>query len=365
MKVYIITCHNCYNFGASLQAFALQKYIKDSYEADCKTIHYVPYYMDYSVRYKRIPKKWSSFFKKIIWCAYHHPIIASYHFRRKKFDHFLDSFISHTKKVTTYNKIITVCNDGDVFICGSDQIWNGMIYENGKDPSFFLSFVNSGKKISYAASFGGESVSPITEKLIPNLKDFSGVSVREEKGRKILEKYNISSEVVVDPVFLISREEWSRLSCLTKSKKRNYILVYGLDNLDALESIAKKYSSRYKIIVIGEMGFKNKNVFYFKNAGPLDFLYLVKNAVYVITNSFHCIAFSLIFGIPFMVLKREVGINQRIDNLLSLCGIADEAFQDDINKNMCFDEYWKHINLLVEKSKDFLSRSFNLNEKQE
>lgn len=355
IKIKTITCHNCYNYGAVLQTFALQQYCATEF-GECEVINYIPTYMEYNSRYRYIPDRWSS--SLVGRCLYrlrHHPQILSLNGRKKKFDDFMAKYLSLTKEYKTYEELCCDPPYADVYICGSDQIWNGVNYQNGKDLAFYLGFVPDDKgKIAYAASFGRASIeSCFLENKISYIKELDSVSVREVDGVNILRDYAIDACMVLDPVFLINKDIWKKMISTKESSEDPYVLVYDLGQTANLSRIVERYAKNYKVIIIGKSDLKIKNTTFIKNAGPIDFLRYIYNAEYIITNSFHCLAFSIIFEKNFVALKRDE-INSRIDNLLNISNIRECGYVDDINKRYDYVSIQSSMSQFIDKSKQFL-----------
>ena len=347
MKVCTITCHNCYNYGATLQAYALQQYFIKN-RCKCWVIDYVPWYMEYNVRYKRIPEKWNkSIFRKLLYCGTHHPQIASKWKRKYRFDSFSRKYLNTTIRYRDINELSKNPPEADMYVCGSDQIWNGIDYNNGKDPAFYLAFIDqkSKYKISYAASFGRNCVyDNFWKDNSSYLSKFSGISVRESNGVDILNDFGLSAQCVIDPVFLLDSNSWE-LMLRDKRRKEKYILIYSLDDSNVPEELVRRYRDSYRIISIGEI--KIPNTEYDRNCGPQEFLEYIHDAEYIITNSFHCVAFSLIFKKTFTIFDRKVGTNSRISNLLNLAEIDNIAYENDLEKEIDFKTVFNNIRMHI------------------
>lgn len=360
LKLATITCHNCYNFGASLQAYSLYKYLNDlGYE--CELIDYIPDYMEYNVRYRRISPAWNQdAFRRFIYHATKHPFIA-FKFRRKKaFDNFKKNYIKTTRTYHSFKELEMNPPDADIYICGSDQIWNGEFYENGRDRSFYLDFAPEEKKrISYAASFGVEKLS--NEQVVfikPLLEKMSHISVREKSGIEILKAMQLNGTNVVDPVFLLKNNDWEKLIIKNKPIKK-YILIYALDQPEKALEIAEKLRKDEITISIGEIKVKgsDKNIM---NAGPLEFLYYISNASHIVTNSFHAVAFSIIFKKLFTVYQRSIHTNGRINNILDYLEIGDLAAQIKADKTFPYSDINEKMEALIIVSYQYLSDSLKL-----
>ncbi|MEH7549898.1 polysaccharide pyruvyl transferase family protein, partial [Neobacillus vireti] len=215
MKICTITCHDVYNHGASLQAYALMKYLSNSGH-DVEIINYKPDYLSNHYRLMSInnPKWEKNYLTKSIYLLLKIPFRLPGLKRKKAFDKFTLQYLKLSK--LKYNSYEELKNDppiADAYICGSDQIWN-TLHKNGKDPAFYLDFVPDEKiKGSYAASFATESIleehKPMIKQRVSRL---DRISVREKSGVKILKELDINQVVnVVDPVFLLEKNEWDKL----------------------------------------------------------------------------------------------------------------------------------------------------------
>ena len=336
MKIKTITCHDVYNYGASLQAYALQKYLS-KLTHNVEIIDYLPDYLlvNYRVCWKRynvlpesrLYKYRSNFlvdfayrvkksFKKI-------RFIIEKHGRKVAFDKFKRERLICTDRTYSSCEEMREANlQADLFIAGSDQIWNPL-FTNGRDPSFYLQFTKA-KKISYAASFG---VSLLGDEDRNNMRkwisSFSAVSVREKTGIKLLKSLGLINGVqVCDPVFLLNKEEWLKIES-NKYNKDPKIVVYNLGELDPIIKECALSLSRktgYKIYSIEERGNINYADIRVKNAGPSEFIELFGTAAHVVTNSFHATAFSIIFNIDFYTFIKN-NTSSRIVDVLTDFGL--------------------------------------------
>ncbi len=353
MRIKTITCHDVYNYGASLQAYALSAFLRTKGH-DVEIIDYLPSEKRRRYQYFRVAS--TGIFRKIVGIIpFIEPILGLWQnrwellsrSRKKKFDDFKQKYLTCTKKqYSTYIDLCTNRPDADMFVAGSDQIWN-VSYGNGLDPSFYCAFEpDSKKRISYAASFGSNS---IPQDSVPFVKEMlsgmGAISVRESSGVKIVESLGLKAENVLDPVFLLNREDWFSLC---KEQERNgYILVYDfLHNDPNIESLAKMLSKKYakKIVSINDfspLGYADFNV---NDAGPIEFLDYLKNADIVISSSFHATAFSVLFSRPFYVFPLVGhGNSSRMVDFLTMLGLerrfllsVDESFEElqDIDYDM-------------------------------
>ena len=239
-----------------------------------------------------------------------------------------------------------------IYVCGSDQIWNPQFQPSSL---FYLDFCKRKvKKYSYACSLAVEKLSPDQEKYYKEkLVGFSGISVREETGQKILKEV-LKNKVVrsdIDPVLLYEAEKWSALES-GKYSEGGYILLYMLRPSDELINFTEKFSKSVgkKAIYLGDYYYKSKNIIFSGNDGVEDFLSAIIHADYVITNSFHATAFSVIFEKNFcsMVIERT---GSRVRDFLKMVHLEDRI----INENTLIDnilrqpDYKETRNVLVKK----------------
>ena len=324
MKIKTITCHNVYNAGASLQAFALMEYLR-SEGHDVEIIDYLPIYLNHYPLYGTSHPKYQKPILNFLYSMAKLPkrLIARWEERKKNFDRFTQTYLRCT--TMRYNSFDALCAappEADVFFAGSDQIWN-TIFQNGKDPAFYLRFAPcDAVRASYAASFATEKVeSGWSDQVSAWIRALDHVSVRESSGLAILKEFGISGELVLDPVFLLSQARWKNL-CREIPDLEEFILVYDFDRNEAIRAFAEEYAKKHgcKIYAYQNRPYAHR---VFQNMGPLEFLSLIANAKFVISNSFHATAFSLIFEKPFVVINRKEKINTRMADLLSLVGLSN------------------------------------------
>lgn len=360
MNIKTITCHDVYNYGASLQAYALQEYLISQghnveiidYKPDYMRIHYKFWYIHEKSRYYRLAKK--LWFVRFMLCCYFAPSKYATIGRKKNFDKFTKKHLHLTKRFNSYEELTAGAPTADAYIAGSDQIWNCNL-PNGKDGGYFLQFGNENtKRIAYAASFGISEVPEENRKQMKVWLDkFDAISVREKTGVKILDTIGVKGIEVTDPVYLLTQEQWGCLAGSQRVVKDKYILVYDLTLNDIrlkeeAERLSKKYG--YKIVSVDgakKCPYAKKNI---SNAGPQEFVNLIKNAEFIVTNSFHATSFSVIFNRPFVTYYKSHNIS-RIADLLN--NIEMEQQLNPAVAGYKFD--WERIN---EKLKNMRSASY-------
>lgn len=361
MRIKTITCHDVYNVGASLQAYALVTYLKELGH-DVEIIDYKPDYL--SNHYPLLGLNNSKFDKPVLREIYQlvklpNRIKARCSRRKKEFDRFKSEYLPITKQRYFSNEDMKKKPPvADVFFAGSDQIWN-TVFENGKDPAFYLDFAPASTvKASYAASFSTSDIDEKWKKQIEvwlNRLDY--ISVRESSGVEIIERLGIKNSVrVLDPVFLIDAEYWRNIE-YDMALLEPYLLVYDFDQNSLIADSA--------VILAKKKGLKIYSIFpcdycdrCFEQEGPRGFLYLVRNAEFVLSNSFHATAFSIIFKKKFIVFERNEKINTRMYDLLKLVDM-EKCFclsLDEINEDEYIDYSLVHVklNYHIKESKEYI-----------
>ncbi len=333
MKVAIITYHRAYNYGSVLQAYALNKTVTEL-GAKVDTIDYVTDQQKNICKHFQKNNSIMNIVRNIFTLRYLYLLKIKYN----HFDNFIRKYIPTTsKKYTKSEQLNALDNQYDFFICGSDQIWNPNTI--GFGDSFFLSFVKEKSKcISYGSSIALPSLSQKNETLFERyLKNYRFLSVREKTSAQYLTKLlNRKVYQVLDPVFLRSVDEWKSLCSNIQKLPKKYIFCYFIGDVPYMRDFAKQMHKEtgWELIVV----YKNlRDVLYknlkFYDAGPQEFLELLKNATYVITNSFHAVCFSLLFKKNFWVFINKANNNapnSRIVDLLTIFDLQNRIYDGNI-----------------------------------
>lgn len=325
MKIKTITCHEVYNHGASLQVYALQTYLEDLGH-DVEIIDYKPPYLcrHYNLWLVGNPFWYKYIILRIIYVLLKLPKRLISLKRKRAFDKFTKEYLKITSHRYQSNEELKAdCPKADVFIAGSDQIWN-CLFPNGKDPAFYLDFVSKEKvKASYAASFAGSTLDQEYHDMVKervNYLDY--VSVRESSGLDILKKIGINKGYqVLDPVFLLDKTYWDHLA--TEFYSEDYLFVYDFEGSEQIKNICLRIAKERKLKIYSincTSSYVDKKFIY---SGPEIFLSLIKHSKYVVSNSFHGTAFALLFEKEFVVIERSEGINARMIDLLNNLAIPE------------------------------------------
>lgn len=336
-KIGILTFHHVPNYGAVLQAYALKTYLEETSKRSVSVIDYRGCgngsEFDPSSVFENYCKSSSPLKTLVKKVLYYVKLAPDYRKKFKKFQDFRNEFLSmdSTENFEEY----------DMLFYGSDQIWNPEI-TNGYDEMLFARFPNSDriKNIAYSASCGDLAV---IEKygastFLDCLKGFDAISVREKSLQQFLTANSIESLETIDPSFLIGREQYCKALNIKAEPHEKYIFVYELHNNELLEKIAKTVAEKLncKIITIyGNINYSRhdrQNIF---DAGPIEFIKYIAEAEYVLTNSFHGMAFSLIFNKNFNIVLPP-SRTSRITDFLDRINLGNRIITEEADA--CFDE---------------------------
>lgn len=364
MKVGILTFHFVYNYGGVLQAYALQYFLK-TLGFECSIIDYRPKCI--TGKYKILDDYYLSVLCQrkldlIIKLSIYKVIgLPSKIKQKKKFNNFIKKYlILAGDRLENKEECSKIVQDFDTIVCGSDQIWNSKI-TNGLDPVYFAYFDDPKlKRFSYAASIGNSELEKSEiEEFEKMLRGMDGVSVREKAAQNILKNVKSDIKVVCDPVFLLPVSVWDKISkpvCANFMSKR-YVLLYVLEENRDLKDLAQKLSKDndlylYEICLdfkIKRVGSKN-----FTHVAPEEFLALIKNAEFVLTNSFHASAFSIIFHKCFFVKHHSIR-GERTRNILQRYGL--EQCDIDYAEHCQHDIDWHRVDMLIDEDRKY-ARNF-------
>lgn len=205
MRIGILTFHDCTNYGALFQAYALRKIVGRLSDAQTEIIDYKNPRITERLQIEDVMKdrSFKGFVRRMISVPY----------RRKKnelFEEFLNMNGMLSKRSYDKDTIGECTEQYDILLFGSDQIWNLTL--NGKDSTYFGAFASNARKIAYAPSTGGSDLSESTEEIEKWLKGFSALSTRENRDKMLIkQRFGLDAEQVLDPTFLLEREEWIEL----------------------------------------------------------------------------------------------------------------------------------------------------------
>lgn len=335
MKVDVITRHAPSNYGSLLQALATVKVI-EKMGHDCEIIDYIrPDELGMKALMNQLhnkPNYNNNIIKKIAYILLRYPDEkrAELAFLRMR-----EKYLKMTDRFSSMDKLKSLC--ADVYMTGSDQVW-GPAVDGKHDKTYFLDFVdNKTKCIAYSASFGRTEIpNSVIKEYKEMLSKYSGIAVREKSAVELLDSWGIPNvEQVLDPVFLMSKQEWSEY--IDHSEQGQYVLVYQIHNDPNLNEYAKSLAA--------EKGLPLKRVSAFMRqifrGGHLvclpdisEFLALIKGCTYFVTDSFHGTAFAMIFNRQFMEVLPNNNTGTRNLNILSLVGLENRIVRSKTDINL-------------------------------
>ncbi|WP_086246139.1 polysaccharide pyruvyl transferase family protein [Campylobacter devanensis] len=324
------------NQGQVLQAYALQKFIKNNY----------PYLI--VKNFNQNDFNWHFYQKKYI---------------DKKYDKLsqkgkiqADKFNEFKQKYLTFEKENFIAK---AYICGSDQIWNN--YERSLDDArldlnyFTLEFAKKlnpeARTFSYAPSFGRVEFGPeFIEFFKENLSKLDDISVREKANLDNLEEWGLKGQVVCDPTLLLSANEWNEIAENFNSKDKIFFYSMRPDTYIKIQDIYNEFGKNNAIFTFANQGASDTD--YTSYPSPQEFLGGIRDAKCVITNSFHCTCFCVIFHTPFFMLaSTDEAQNERQKTLLSFTGLDDFIIRD--KKEIDFEKFknidWENVDIKLQE----------------
>lgn len=332
MKVGILTFPNSTSYGATLQMYALYHTVKNLGH-DTEVINY---YSKFMKAEKHCRPKGSSglryFLRRLIRRALHARAYAAFSvFEKVNMNKYPDKFF------TDKSRLPYVGAKYDAVICGSDQVWNPDITDS--DLSYFLDFCgDSTKRISYAPSFGVD-VLPMefAARAGEELRHFSSISVREEQGQALVTGLiGKNAPIVIDPTMLLDAAQWQQLEDDSFCVDEDYVLYYTVKSSPRLFAKCRAFAQKHglKMVVIGGNCMRKERdpiVRHAVDISPSAWLWLVRHARYVVTNSFHGTAFSIIFEKDFC-LELSASTNSRLTNIVKILGLEERIlpFEQEI-----------------------------------
>lgn len=371
MKIGIITYHSAHNYGAVLQAYALQEYLSKKGH-DVQIINYKIKEIENFyrlIKFKKSKYKIVNFAKKGTKKIKLHLFEREKLARKKKFDDFINNKFNLTIPCKTLAELRNANFDFDLMIAGSDQIWNRK-HTKGLKPAYFLDFGRKdAKRISYAASIGEDFILEEDELVFQRyLRNLDLISVRESKAIDLIQHLTPKEiEEVVDPSQLLEAEDYEKIIEDPKIKG-DYILVHKMGNPEEIIKVAKKVSEKLNLPIVHNMDkgtFKNE-IALSKYMSPGEFLGCIANAKFVITSSFHATSFSLIYGKPFITMP-FVGRASRMINLLKNLDLFDHYVEnvDELKDNLDsynedYDVVHKRMRKQRKNSEEFLEKAIKL-----
>lgn len=370
--------HNTINYGGALQAYALQRKIEEL-GCECKIIDC--YTVDGKNKFNRfkvlgMKRSVQVFAMKMAYkikISLNQEIREGMKKRRDLFAEFLKD-IPHTEPIDVKN-IQELRDKFDICVTGSDQVWHPGIWND----AYLLRFAN--KKVSYAASVGvTEFIKDQAKELQEELKTYSAISVRESGTIQLIQNLTcVKVEEVLDPTLLYPAQDWEKLMCPIEIEKP-YVFMYAIDNHPTFRRKVYEYCQNRKVqlvtIPFNQSHYKQSDIRYTHNPlyaiGPRQWLWLIKNAEMVFTDSFHGSAFCIQFKKDFWAFEAPCNDGgrpdtKRIYSLLSKFKLQDRIVDfndfpkmDIIEKRIDYCEFEENLNERRKGALDFLSRALEV-----
>ena len=340
MRIALLNLQVDHNFGGNLQRYALIAMLQ-------KMGHNV---VHLNTRFPSSKKTWFKYLKggakRLLLYPYYAitrsskflpPRLFKYYINHEPAtEAFYDKYIPHTSRIFS-NEELAKYTDFDAFMVGSDQVWRKSIASNYGLFTYMFDYLSNDKcRIAYGASLG-TSKNELSETDVERFRElyskFKSVSLREISGLDLLDSYECSSpkaECVLDPTLLLTPEDYNRIINSAKTNPlKEQIFCYILDEDEQkkkrIQEIAKEKGYIYNIWTRD------------KNYTIEQWLRSIRDAKFVITDSYHGLIFSLIFNKDFYLLRNDYRGNARFESIASTLGVNLDAEQQDyikINKNI-------------------------------
>lgn len=336
-RVALLTFHDSDNFGSVLQAYATCRMLSQS-GFECEILDLRKPEVEQIYRIFQ-PMNSKNRIANNVYNLMHYRQLCS---RKKKFENFRQEKMKlSNRQFSKGEDIIAASLDYDAYVVGSDQVWNMDIIDF--DIAYMLPFSDQSIRVAYAASFGpGKKDIARVKEYKKYLEKFNLVTVREKVAVETLSGVlEFEPEVVLDPVFFLNKGKWNELAC-NRIINEEYMFCYFAGGVTPeFEAFTKDYARKKglkRVLLIPEW----KNIFRrgkrCYDTSPEGFLSLIKHASIVCTNSFHAVAFSVIFNKPFIAGTNYPGSDSRISTLLEAANISDCEFSGT-NKEYTVPKY--------------------------
>lgn len=386
MKIAILTFNRTTNYGASLQCYALSTFLRDAGHETVIINLAMPGSNSPRWSFRRI----ASAIKRRFVNRFCNPQLTEFdrypvpqsrfvsleeelqdvfdQFSLEKTGVISPLFLSESDLKTNYPR-------ADMYIVGSDQVWNPKITGNHA-LLYFFSFLHEEPRISYAASFGG-SVEVVFRKedclrLPALLNQFKAVSVREESGRTFLsDRFNIHADVVVDPTFLIPVDNYRKLADESRICGKGYVYIYKFIINDSWVNTINEISRQMNLKVRNDGEFIQIPDFeYHPVLSVQGWLQLIQTSDFIITDSFHCTVFCLLFKKRFLTAPSYAGGEGRMVSLLKDAGLEDRFCRNiaqvreklpQLVKSIDYDQVYDNLSKKIGDSKRFLLNQLSCN----
>lgn len=362
-RLCVVTWGGSNNYGTVLQGLAL-----------VQTIQAMGYEVFFYSKYQKFKRTYRYYIKRFLISigfkclednnTKKYKMIAEF---RKQYHN--EVFFNNQKEL--HNFINTI----DVFVTGSDQIWNTYFRY---DPFYFLDFVGNHKRIAYSSSIGTDSVKDEYKSIVRNhLMRFAHIGVREGEGVKVLSQLTGRLDIkhVLDPVYLLTAEQWTSYANQAPNANKyitgNYIMCYFVGNNEEYHKQLEMVEATYGIHTIINVSahyyphFLHPGTVLYNEGHPFDFIYFIQHASVVCTDSFHATSFSLILSKDFVLFKRfsdddKASQNSRVMDILNYFGVNYKLFSHENHewhKGIDYNVVQKTLDRDRKECLDFLKNS--------
>ncbi|MDE6311372.1 MAG: polysaccharide pyruvyl transferase family protein [Muribaculaceae bacterium] len=357
MKIGILTFHYAHNYGAVLQAYGLQEYLKSLGHETYIIDHRNPFIAS-TIR-RNNHRDWLSSNPKAclirLW-----QFIANTKIRHERYDNFEHFINQHLSLIANTESDM---QDLDVVVIGSDQVWSSPHTGGQLDPMYLGCNIKT-KLISYAASCSRRKLSDTDIRdFKTHLPNFQNISVRESGFKALLSKLTDKDiDVVVDPTVLAGVDVYDRIS--KEPDRKKYILIYEIQRHKSTLEFAKRLASEHdaEIIELTNGVYGTHGHWMHEGASPEEFLGYFKHALAVVTTSFHGTVFSILFKKPFYTLYQHSPSDDRMVNLLKQLELDDRMVEASDNATLSCPDYQgvnDRLDYVRANSKNYLAKSLN------
>lgn len=357
-KVLIVTLFGNYNYGNKFQNYAMQEVLK-KYQLDVCTLDTQKIFQS---TYEKV-----SFVKRLKNLSIKNVIKKLNDIRNRTINTKRTlGFINFSNKYIKMNEYISdekLKKEFDFVCIGSDQVWKP---EALNSHYAYAHFHDSNNVFAYAPSFGISNIADeYVEKLKNGLKNVKNISVREQRGAEIVKEISgRDAEVVVDPTMLLTTEEWDSIIMKpAEIPEKEFIVTYFLGNYSKKRrKYIKKFAKKNNLVIV-DLGQVDYKKYYCSDPG--EFLYFIKHAKIIFTDSFHGTVFSILYRKPFYAMNREddlLSMSSRIETLLNKFDLKERIinnYNQEINFEIDFKNIDESLKFEREKSDKYLKKALN------
>ena len=336
MKVGLITYHSAYNFGSVLQALATQIVVEE-FGHEVAIINYRPISQKHFYAIVNVHSGIKRFVKSVLRLNNLKGLLL----RKQRYEEFMETYLKTTLRFENPDAVIDYAEAFDIFISGSDQIWNknsnelknvGWEYMN----PYLLTFTSK-KKISYASSLNDMQQEDLL-RIKDSLGKFHHISCREQTACNVIGNLlGRRIENVLDPTLLLTMDKWNNILPRDRVINDNYVLYYSLRGIsDVNEDLANLLRKYKKVAVIAPLSpvRPSSKIISMDDAGPSEFLRLVRDADCIVTTSYHGTLFSINFHKKFFSIKgKNKNSNFRFEDILNKTGLGQRLIESTSDVN--------------------------------